>query len=117
MSEPIIFKPIDGKHELTRKNRVRNSCPHYAIEFDPDERTVNCKACQTPLDPFEALRILATRIWWEENKREREIETEEKRVARVQKAAIEHLYAAGFTPEVYAKRWQQEDEKRKLVAS
>src|SRR6266436_4565373 len=97
MSEPIQFRVT--KHMLIRTRKPSSYCPHNAMQLNVEERTVTCTTCNEELDPYEALRILAQRTWWEENARERALEQEEKRVRKVQTAAVEHLYAAGVTPE------------------
>ena len=115
MSDPIPFKPAPVQtHSLTRV-RKKSPCPHRALILNIEEREVRCKNCEVVLDPYQALETLCSRIWWEENARERQLEYDAKRVSKVQRIAIEHLHATGVTPEKYAIRWAAEEEKRKVI--
>jgi hypothetical protein len=94
-------------------SRKKLACWHNSMTVHPDSRTVTCDECEEELDPIEALLVICRKIWWQENQRERELEYEERRVRKVQAAAIMHLHAAGITPEKYAERWAKEDARVK----
>jgi hypothetical protein len=118
MSEKVVnFKPCPVKHTLESKPRdwKKPHCDHRQMLIVEKKNIVECKSCGEELTPMEALLIVAREIWWTENARERQVEHDEKRVTKVQTAAVEHLHAAGITPEKYAVRWAKEDEKRKVV--
>lgn len=108
----LNFEPRKERHSLKVGRTVPN-CMHNALTVHPDSRTVTCDDCKDEVDPIEALLIVCRKIWWQENGRERELEYEEKRVSKVQAAAIMHLYKMGITPEIYAERWAREDARVK----
>lgn len=113
----VEFKtPQAQPHSLVVRRKNLN-CPHNAMKIHPDARTVTCDACGDEVDPIEALLIVASKIWWQESARERDLKNEQRRVEKVQYAAIAHLYAAGITPEKYAERWAREDRRVKALNS
>ena len=57
------------------------------------------------------------KVWWEQNHLEAQLEYEEKRVKRVQYAAVASLYEMGITPERYAEKWMAEHARRRAVAA
>lgn len=107
----IKFKPVPveekaEQHRIIRK--PRDGCAHYlSFLVDGDAGKVFCSACKAEIDPMTALVRIAQASWRAEWSREQQVELEEKRVKRVQKAAIQHLFDAGITPEKYAERWAQ----------
>ena len=111
----IEFKPAPIKHTLRRKRHVYEECDHRQLCITDGQSKITCDLCKKEIDPLKAVIILADGLWWEEHRREAQLEYDTKRVTKVQAAAIEHLYAAGITPEKYAARWVKEDEKRKVV--
>ena len=103
------------KHSLRKKSwheKKFNPCHHNQLVINEDRGVVTCETCAEEMSPLKAIVLLCSKIWWEQNAEERRIEIDEKRVAKVQTAAIEHLYAAGMTPEKYAARWERERQKR-----
>jgi hypothetical protein len=103
----IVEEVVDGK--TTGK---RFHCEHNVLEVDERRGVVICKTCGDEMSPLEALKLLYRTIWWEENTRERQIEYDQKRVSKVQVAALICLYEAGVTPEKYAERWNKEHARR-----
>lgn len=100
-SFPVVNRP-DGKYFI---------CHHNALEVDEQRGMVTCKHCQTEMSPLEALKVLCFQIWWEENKREREIEYESKRM-KIQREAFRCLFEAGVTAEKYANRLEKFTQER-----
>jgi len=45
---------------LTR--RPKSSCAHLQLVYDPRERRVWCKDCESEVDPFDAFEAMATRL-------------------------------------------------------
>jgi hypothetical protein len=113
----VQIRPVT--HTLREKRRgidtPYNPCIHNSLMIDEDRGVVTCKTCEEEMSPLRAMLLMCRRIWWEQNIAERKIELDAKRVAKVQTAAIEHLYAAGITPEKYAERWERERQKRAEV--
>jgi len=107
-----------AKHSLREKrwpDKKYNPCYHNQLVIDEDRGVVTCETCSEEMSPLKAMLLLCRKIWWENNIAERQIELDAKRVAKVQSAAIEHLYSAGFTPEKYAERYEKERQKRAAV--
>lgn len=105
----IEIKRKTSEHSLARKKKKYNfECKHDGLLIDEERGLVTCKACKKEMSCLQAMLLLCSRIWWEENTRERQIEYDLKRVTKVQAAALTCLYEAGVTPEKYAQRWQKE---------
>lgn len=104
------------KHEIKEAPGSYGYCQHESIVFSVKERTVTCGLCNKTLDPFDALQILGRKTWWEMHRVENEIEFAEKRVRKVQCAAITALYDFGIDPEEYERRWNKERDKRAASA-
>lgn len=103
---------VATEHSLKRKRKQFNDCKHTALSIDEERGLVTCKTCNKEMSCLEGICMLADRIWWEENRRERQIEYDLKRVSTVQAAAVMCLYEAGVTPEKYAERWNKEHSRR-----
>jgi hypothetical protein len=109
--------PIEPPKSSRKLRKVRDwtkpRCDHGALIVSEEERTVHCEKCKVQLDPIQALLVLCQSVWWKEKAEQDKLEYEEKRVSKVQYAAIAHLYEAGVTPEKYAERWAKEDARVK----
>jgi hypothetical protein len=46
--------------ENMRQRRLREFCPHRALEFDERGRVIECVACRASLDPFDVIARLST---------------------------------------------------------
>lgn len=117
----IPMRPVQqphAKHSLDRKPKDYSKpfCQHSSLLVDPDKRTVECARCKEILDPINAFLVVCSKLWWEKQAEERQIELDEKRVAKVQKAAVEHLVRAGITPEEYVVRYFEEKARQDAAA-
>ena len=104
--QPKLF--VKGRHRLKRAPHRITECWHNHILIDPYARQVSCGDCQVVLDPIDALMTLTRKTWWELEMAEGKLEYEEKRVQKVQYAAVKALFEMGMTPEKYADRWEKE---------
>ncbi|SRR6266404_6845736 len=105
------------KHRLTKKRAEYDSCQHGNLQVDFKLRKVICLLCNKDMDPFDAFEILCQKTWWEEQRREGELEYEEKRVKKVQYAALRALFDMGVTPTKYLERWDAEHARRQAEAA
>jgi hypothetical protein len=105
------------KHKLTKKAATWDVCQHGNLIVDLKLRKVRCGLCDKDVDPFEALEILCRKTWWDENRLECQVDYEERRVKKVQYAAIAALYDMGCTPERYAEKWAIEHARRQALAA
>lgn len=115
-SVAIIPTDRPKRQHVLRADGGFSTCMHGSITFSEQKRTVECGLCGRTLDPFEALKILSRPEWWAASSEERRLELEEKRVTKVQCAAISALYDFGIDPEEYEKRWNKERDKRAASA-
>jgi hypothetical protein len=107
------------KHKLVKKTITFDAyaCQHGHLIVDLKLRKVRCSLCDKDIDPFEALEILCRKTWWDENRLEDQVEYEEKRVKKVQYAAVVALYEMNVTPEKYAEKWAAEHARRQALAA
>jgi len=103
LPKEVPVTPI--RHDIRRKRELHRGCLHPAFLVDQEGGKVFCKQCEKEIDPIETLLIVGSALWRNEWKRERDVEDEQKRVSKVQKAAVECLFNAGITPEEYARRF------------
>jgi hypothetical protein len=96
------------KHKLDRVARRGDYCPHTHVVVVEEERKVVCSVCEKEIDPIDALLMISRNLWWQNQAKERELELEEKRVSKVQAAALACLYRAGIGPEQYRIRWEKQ---------
>lgn len=105
------------KHKLSQKKKESDLCSHGNMTVDFKLRTVTCNLCGKEIDSFEALQILCQKAWWEGNTLDAQLEYEEKRVKKVQYAAVAALYEMGMVPEKYAEKWAAEHVRRQALAA
>jgi hypothetical protein len=105
------------KHKLKVKRTTYDACQHGHLIVDLKLRKVRCGLCDKDVDVFEALEILCRKAWWEENRLEAQLEYEEKRVKKVQYAAVAALYEMNVTPEKYTEKWAAEHARRQALAA
>lgn len=110
-----FHKPPPVRHLLRKKKREWDGCRHAEFIINDRAGTVRCGRCNEEVTPFQALLTLCENWWFEANCQEMQIEFDAKRVAKVQGAAIEHLFKMGITPEKYATKWAAENEKHKAI--
>jgi hypothetical protein len=91
-----------NEHSLQARASGKPYCAHKSMTFCAEDKTIDCKSCGQSLDPFQALNILSSHLWWKANAEEEKIKNEAKRIRTVRKAAIECLVSFNVSSEQYA---------------
>lgn len=106
-AEIEIEKGVVPEHDLTsEKAEPLHFCDHYLMTLQTgdtiDDKKVLCRKCGKQLDPYDALRILSSHLWWAKQAEESKLQAEVKRIRKIRKAALECFIEFGVTPEQYA---------------